>query len=184
MRNLFTIIALVLTVACGTKEIAAEKYSIQEYFEKDQQDSLLVDIITYIYKKPKYADHQTRFDEQYRNYYSKMLSKFEMVYFYQHVSDSYHYYYLIRPARSPKGTTRGVGGRFLLNENNEIIDFEEIFNTPVQPVEELKKRGLFLFEEMIATGSIESYLGNENFIEWPDNRLKYDKATNEWRYNL
>jgi hypothetical protein len=28
---------------------------------------------------------------------------------------------------------------------------------------------------MIATGNVESYLGNENYIESPDERLKYDK---------
>ncbi|MBA3900863.1 MAG: hypothetical protein H0X62_11755 [Bacteroidetes bacterium] len=187
MRTLisFTILVIaIFAVSCKQEHTPIKNiYEVEQHYSKQEKDSLLTDLITYIYKKPKGADYETRFEPKYRNWFVQALPLFEFSYY--HISeDSTHYYYVIRPARSPKGNTRGVGGKYNLDKNGQITDFEEIFNTPILPVEQLKGRGKHLFEEMIRNNNVEIYAGNPDYIEWPDDRLKYDKEKNEWRYDV
>lgn len=179
--RIFSTLIIISATILGCKQ--EEKYSIDRYYSTQLQDSLLVNIVTYIGKKPKLTDWQTRHEEQHKEYYKNLSKSFRFVYY--HISvDSTHYYYLIRPARSTKGNTRGVGGKFQLGENFQLIDFEEIFNTPILTEQELVEIGLTLFEEIITTGNIDRFVHNKNLIEWPDDRLKYDRVKKEWRYDV
>jgi len=157
-------------------------YRIENYIGAVQTDTLLTDMVTYIGVKPRTATSQTRFQSEFRPYYIEYSRQFQIIYFFVNEAGD-HYYYLLRPARSVKGNTRGVGGRFRY-ENEKIIDFEEIFNTPVFDEDRLIEIGEILFLEMIETGNVEPYKGNNLFIEWPDERLKYHKGLNEWRYDM
>jgi len=181
LRILSTLIIIISVTILGCKQ--EEKYSINRYYSSQEQDSLLVKMVTYIGKKPKLADWQTRHEEQYIEYYKNLSKSFKFVYY--HITiDSTHYYYLIRPARSTKGNTRGVGGKFQLGENFQLIDFEEIFNTPILLEQDLVEVGRTLFVELITTGNIDRYLNNRSLIEWPDDRLRYDRVRKEWRYDV
>lgn len=164
------------------KEPEKQNFRIENYIAPDQIDTLLTDIVTYIGVKPRAATSQTRFEPRFRQFYVKQALQFKMLFFY--INDQgEHFYYLIRPARSTSGSTRGVGGRFRF-EKNKIADFEEIFNTPVSDPERLSVIGAELFQEMILTGNVDRFSGNRQFIEWPDGRLKYHKGLNEWRYDV
>ncbi len=143
-------------------------------------EDLLIDMVTYIGRKPPLATSETRFEPEFRDYYTTYAKAFEVVYF--HVDgDGLHRYYLIRPARSMHGNRRGVGGMFRL-ENGKITDFEELFNTPVMDEDRLREIGLELFEEMRYKSHVDRFLENRDYIEWPDERLSYDKEKFEWRY--
>jgi hypothetical protein len=176
-----TLTIIISLTILGCKQ--EEGYSIDKYFSQQQQDSLLINLVTYIGKKPKFADWQTRHEPQHNEYYRNHSKSFKFV-FYLVTPDSTHYYYIIRPARSTTGNTRGVGGKFRLGKNLQLIDFEEVFNTPILPEQELFEVGQTLFIEMINTGNIDRYINNRNLIEWPDDRLKYDKEKKEWRYDV
>ncbi len=141
---------------------------------------LLVDLVTFIGRKPPTATSETRFDPEFRDYYTLYAKEFEIVY-YHTKDDSLHLFYLIRPARSPLGNRRGVGGMFRL-DNGQISGFEELFNTPVMEEDRLRDIGRELFEEMLRTGNADRFIGNKEYIEWPDERLRYDKEKFEWRY--
>ena len=175
------VISIIVLAFAGCKK--AEEFKIDKYFSLQQQDSLLVNMVTYIGKKPKLADWQTRHEPQHEEYYKNLSKSFKFIY-YHIADDSTHYYYLVRPARSTKGNTRGVGGRFKLGESFQLIDFEEIFNTPILPEQELVEVGRTLFVELITTGNIDRYLNNRSLIEWPDDRLMYDRVKKEWRYDV
>ena len=157
-------------------------YRIENYIGAVQTDTLLTNMVIYMGVKPRTATSQTRFQSEFRPYYIEYSRQFQIIYFFVNEAGD-HYYYLLRPARSVKGNTRGVGGRFRY-ENEKIIDFEEIFNTPVFDEDRLIEIGEILFLEMIETGNVEPYKGNNLFIEWPDERLKYHKGLNEWRYDM
>ena len=91
-----------------------------------------------------------------------------------------HYYYLIRPARSAQGNIRGVGGTFRMDAAGEIINFKEIFNTPVAALPDLQKRGDELFRKMVKYGNVDDYLRHPDYIEWPDAMTYYDTLQHEW----
>lgn len=159
-----------------------QNYKIENYFSQDQIDTLLTDMVTYIGVKPRTATSQSRFEPEFRQYYIQYAAQFKMVYFLIN-EEGEHYFYLIRPARSPQGNLRGVGGRFMM-ENEKIYDFEEIFNTLVFDEETLTTIGSSLFLEMIENGNVDQYFGNSLYIEWPDHRLRYHKGLHEWRYDV
>ncbi len=184
------IILLLATILAGcnfsiqkdNKETAIQDFGIENYIATDQIDTLLTDLATYIGVKPRIATSQTRFEPQYRQFYVQQARQFKMVFFF--VNDQgEHFYYLIRPARSTHGNTRGVGGKFRFAKQ-KITDFEEIFNTPVHKPEKLFEIGSELFREMINTGNVDRFIGNREYIEWPDGRLKYHKGLYEWRYDV
>jgi len=161
-----------------------KKYRYDSYFEKSTRDTLLTDMVTFIGPKPRTANYLSRLETQHRGFYIQQTQGFSIEFFYKSAADTF-YFYMIRPARSPKGNTRGVGGKFTLNpENYSIEHFEEIFNTPIYDRDELKVIGCDLFQELKETGNIERYIFNSDLIEWPDDRLKYDKVRREWRYDV
>lgn len=161
--------------------LAMEHYNVEEYFPGRQKDTLLTNMVTYIYRRPADATVETRTDPRYRSFYVRSAERFEYVY--HEMDDSgTHYYYLIRPARNLERTFRGVGGRFTTNENLELVTFEEIFNTTIMDLPSLREKGLLLFEEMLHEGNVDRFIADQNLVEWPDHRLKYNKERREWRY--
>lgn len=155
---------------------------VSKYYSDTERDTLLTNIITYIYTKPTYATNATRFQSQFRKYYVQSLPKFSLENYFIAL-DSTHYFFLIRPVGNTLKYRRGVLGKFKLkNADGSLMptDFEEIVNTPHLEEALVKERGAFLFKELIKTGNLDKYLGMKDYIEWPDARLVYDKKINEW----
>ena len=158
---------------------------VSKYYSNTERDTLLTNIITYIYIKPAYASNATRFQAQFRKYYVQSLPKFSLENYYI-APDSTHYFFLIRPVGNTLKYRRGVLGKFKLKNATVATgslmptDFEEIVNTPHLEEVLVKKRGSFLFKELIKTGDLNKYLGMKDYIEWPDSMLVYDKNINEW----
>jgi len=160
---------------------ALTRYDVEKYFPGDLKDTLLANLVTFIYKRPAVATQQTRTEPQFRSYYVESLPLFE--YAYHGIGpDSAHYFYLIRPARSLEGTLRGVGGRFTTRGGTALVEFEEILNTRIGTREKLLEHGVRFMEEALATGRAEAMTADREVTEWPDDRLKYHKALREWRY--
>jgi hypothetical protein len=177
---------LILTLALTFLLISCDsdrKFQVTTYHDQQTIDTLLVDLVSYIGVKPKSTDWQTRHEPQYRTHYIRHAEEFEFDRYYI-TKDSIHYFFLIRPARHAMGNRRGVGGRFRMNSDQSIYELVEYYNTPVMPVEDIREKGREVFYEMLETGSIDRYLGNKQYIEWPDDRLNYHKEKNEWRYDV
>ncbi len=182
--KIFICLLLIAMASCSMKQNKngqeITQFSVLNFFSQQDADSLLVDMVSYIGRKPPFATSMSRFDAEYRSYYINYAKEFDLVF--HHASpEGVHYYYLIRPARSTLGNRRGVGGTFRFDEGG-ISQFEELFNTPVSDEETLKRIGKELFNEMIEKGHVEAYAKKKEYIEWPDDRLKYNKEAFEWRY--
>jgi hypothetical protein len=156
-------------------------WMVESHYTSDEIDTLLVDFVSYIFKKPSVATWETKLNPEYRKYYINNTDRFEIVYY--SIKDNVHYYYLLRPARNEDGyQQRGVGGVFKRNEANKIVEFEELFNTNIMSSDSLKNVGYHLFSELISTGTVETLIKDTTIIEWPDGSLFYSKEKNEWRY--
>lgn len=189
LSQAFLIYSLLLTIllsACQSKErenagSADEAMPLaSEYYSPAELDSLMVDIVTYIGRKPAHAESHTRFDTIHRAYYQSLAQQFEMVYY--SIDDGTHTFYLLRPARSLQGNKRGVLGSFRIDQNGRITSFREWVNTPVGTNEELLEKGKRLLTTFIKTQSLEEILSDSSLVEWPDGRLYYDTLRFEWRY--
>jgi hypothetical protein len=161
----------------------AAQYNILYYFSEDAADTILVNAVTFIGRKPPLATSETRFNPEFREYYIEYSGSFS--FFLYHIgNDSTHYFYMIRPARSIEGNRRGVIGKFRMDDDMSLFEFEEFANTRIKSEQELKKTGITLFRELLENGNIRKHLPDTAIIEWPDSRLKYDKIKNEWRYDV
>ncbi len=176
MKKVFSILFI---VAVSLFSACKDKYDVNSYVSIAGRDTLLADIITYIYVRPTYSDWQSRFDPQFRKYYVSQIGKFRFEKYF--INDKgIHYYYLIRPARSAEGSIRGVGGTFRLNEKGKIVSFKEVFNTPIAALPELQQRGEELFNRMVKQGNVNDYLKHPDYIEWPDKITYYDTIQHQW----
>jgi hypothetical protein len=163
-------------------EQAKQEFDVAKIFDSQTLDTVLTNMVTYIYRRPAVATNETRTNPEFREYYAKNASLFSFEYLFTDEDNTY-YYYLIRPARSLEGNIRGVGGKFTLNpEDLSLTTFEETFNTYISSRDTLLKWGYELMKSMIADKAHEEMLIEDSRVEWPDNRLKYHLERREWRY--
>lgn len=145
-------------------------------------DGWLVEIATYVLRKPDAATWQTKFNPEFRNYYEKLSNDLEWIYAREKQDTTF--FFLIRDGRDNNGrANRGVGGKLVFNEANEIQHFEELFVTKITDrinLESIGKRFMMSIEE---GSNLNSYIQNQNnLVEWPDGRLFYSVEKSEWRY--
>jgi hypothetical protein len=150
------------------------------YLSDIQRDSLLTNIVTYIYTLAPNATPDTKFQPQFRGFYAKNISKFTLENL-QKSQDGWHYFFVIRPVGG-SNFRRGVLGKFKLKENSTIpTAFEEIANTPHLKDEIVKERGTYLFQELVKNGNLNAQIPMKQYIEWPAEHLAYDKKVHEWK---
>jgi hypothetical protein len=161
-------------VGCSTKD----KYDINRFYNKKEQDQIITSIITYIFSAPPYAKMEDRFDPKYKSHYSSLTSKFKMVKYFV-ADDSTHFFYLIRPS-SVSTERRAVGGHFKIDKGFNLINFKEEFVTTVQSEKELTEKFGFLFDEMVK-GNIDKYTLMKTYVQWPNDASYYDTISYEWK---
>lgn len=156
-----------------------DRHDPKTYFSDSERDTLLADIITYIYVRPPGANWDTRFNPEFRRFYVTSLPKFTLEKLYRD-NAGFYYFFLIRPARSAEGTLRGVGGKFKLNHEQKVQSFVEVFNTPAGALTELRQKGHELYHHMVKWGNVNAYLLNDEYLEWPNAWTYYDTVRHEW----
>ena len=162
--------------SCHKKDEAAY------YFSKNQQDSLLTNIITFVAENAPGSSDSTRFDAQFKAYYVQknpnfILEKLEKS------ENGFYYFLLNRPVGHLTQFRRGVVGRFKLKEGSLVpYEFEEVVNTPHLDEATLKVRSAFLFKEYVAKNNLDEYVALKHYVEWPDSTLKYEKKYNRWNF--
>ncbi|MES2519986.1 MAG: hypothetical protein V4585_17855 [Bacteroidota bacterium] len=176
MKNILLGLLITLTLfSCQSK-----KSDFSDYFTENQKDSLLTNIITYLYIPAPQATNQTKFQPQFRGFYTQSLSRFNLQNYYQ-AQDGWNYFFLIRPVGGSPKFRRGVLGKFKLAPNSLMpTEFEEVANTPHLEEEIVKERGNYLFQELIKNGNLNKQIPMKQYIEWPDEHLAYDKKNHEW----
>lgn len=158
-----------------------EKFDYYEKLSESEQDSLIVDLASFIIRKPAAATWETKFNPEFRSYFVKNASELQMLYLTQQ-ADTF-YFYLLRDARTVEGIKqRGVGGKYIYNQNSIISNFEEVFVTKVLPESDLKMIGGEYMNLALVKSDLTTFLSKNEHIEWPDGRLFYSKEKYEWRY--
>lgn len=176
MKNiLFGLFIVIIAFSCQSKSTKSNLY-----LSDSQRDSLLTNIVTYIYTIAPNATYETKFQAKFKAYYTKNLSKFTLENL-QKSQNGYTYFFVIRPVGGSQ-FKRGVLGKFKLKEGSTMpTEFEEIANTPHLKEEVVKERGAYLFRELVKNGSLDAQMPMKQYIEWPDQHLAYDKKINEWK---
>ncbi|WP_194776683.1 hypothetical protein [Pararhodonellum marinum] len=179
MRNfLFVVMAVFVFASCEKRD----KYDVDQYFSKAEQDTIMTNIVTYIYKVPRGVDPKNKHDLAYRKLYVSQINQFEFVNYHIDAVDSIHYFFLIRPARNVHNHKRGVLGKYKLGKELQLLDFEEIANTPMLAVDEIREKGAYLWEDLMYFGNLDRFYLNKAYVEFPDERTRYDFDKKVWTY--
>jgi hypothetical protein len=175
MKKILIILFVSLLTACNSK-----KHKLSDYFTVNQQYILLTNIITYIYIPAPKATNETKFEPQFRSFYTKNITRFNLQNYYK-AKDGWHYFLIIRPVAGGSLFKRGVLGKFKLNENSLMpTEFEEVANTPHLKEGIVQERSEYLFQELIKNGNLDKQIPMKQYIEWPDAHLVYNKKQQEW----
>jgi hypothetical protein len=179
MKYLWFITAALFTSACTHSEHSFETY----IKNKQERDSLVVDIISYVYAKPPAATSFSRFEDQYRQHYVSQFPNFRIDKYYVD-SDRTHWFLMMRPARTSQGRVhRYVGGKMKITDGS-IAEFREVFVTIAGKEEEIKEKALELWKEMLRYGNVDRYMDHRHYLEWPDpnTHFYYNTEIHEWAY--
>lgn len=174
---------LVGIVACNSKKEA--DFSPEQYWTVEQQDSVMLRILPYLAKLPRKATHETKFEQQYQEYYMGLLSDFKFRAL-SPTTNGEFYFLMDRTAPSLYGKRIAVAGKLKVDLDTYAIEaYEEIFWTFKLKEPELTERSMFLFNELIAGKSLEPYLpmnSVEEYIEFPDLHNVYNAETRKWDF--
>ncbi len=185
LKNLFSLLFTTLILlfwGCGSSN--KPSYKVEDYLSATKRDTLFADVLTYVYKRPKYATHESKWQARFRPYYVGLLDSIEVLRYHIDPSDDTHYFLLDRPVRSATERNRRVVlGKYALHEGR-LVGFEEIINTPILTREEVKERGLYLWAEYMAFRHLDRYANNRDYIEFPNEGCRYDTLRKEWRYDV
>lgn len=165
--------------ACSTKN----NYQVSAHLTPQEQDEMMWKIIRYIGRAPEGLTFEERFYAPYDSVYQEQakLHKFDAYY----KKGDTHYFLVSRRAPSLVEKRVATGGRFVLNSDNKLIEYEEVFRTWKLVPDTLAKRELVLFDKFVRGESLEPYkTKNSNgieYIEFPDDNTYFDKATRQWK---
>jgi hypothetical protein len=163
-------------VACS---MSGDDFDINKQLPTEVRDTLLVDIVTLMGVKPRNTDWQSRHDAVHRSFYIRQADDYQIAHYHM-APDGWHYFLMIRPTRSAQPEhRRAIGGRFIPDGNFYPQQYEEIFVTRQMDESRIREISESLFSSMI-TGNFEK----SEPVEWPDERLKYDRNKKEWRYDV
>lgn len=163
-----------------------DKILPDDHMTAEAQAKFKEDVIRYIGKLPGKANHVSKFDTIYNEYYVKLAANHHLKHYYKDTATGYQYFLMTRIAPSLKEKFVAIGGRLKRdNASDKIIFFEEVFRTWKMPDEEINKTGSMLFSEMIRGKNLSRYYtensGEEFIIEFPDKDVIYDTALRVWK---
>src|SRR5689334_1850122 len=103
-KPLLHIFILLVLGAC-----ARDPYRPDRYLDEETQHKLVRESVYYSMKLPPNADHQTKFDAQFKWYYDRAAKEVELVKYFEG-SNGTHYFFMTRVARSITPMREGIGG--------------------------------------------------------------------------
>jgi len=178
MKNtvLYILLFLILFSACSKPNIDVHQITLKE------QRTIILSIIRYMGHLPKKGSHLNKFDSQFDEYYSKLALDYTLEAY--HADSEYEYILTSRVAPSLKIKKIAIGIKLKRDKNGQILFYEEVFRTWKFVEEEMIEKGQMLFVKMIQGKDLSPYYpqnsGKEEYIEFPDERVKFDIKERRW----
>jgi len=79
-----------------------------------------------------------------------------------------------------------TGVKLVVDGDNNITEYEEVFRTWKMVPDTLAKREMILFDKFVKGESLEPYETKNShgveYIEFPDESMYFDKGSRQWRW--
>ncbi len=171
-------LAMLLPVACTTNR----DYEVSSYLDSPEQQEFKRSIIRYVAPLPKKANEENKFDEKFNDHYDRQTDQVRLDKYFPS-PDGYIYFEVSRIAPSFKVKRVATAGRLRYDGNGGIETYEEVYRTWKMEEEELAKKTKLLFSRFVAGEDLAPYFtanSGEEYIEFPDHQVKYDKELRKW----
>jgi hypothetical protein len=177
--KVIVLLSVLIIQSCDSKK----DYHPDSHLTIKEKDKVLQAIIRYMGKAPENTDVKERFEAKHNEYYLDIASRHRFDQYYID-SEGTHFFLISRPAPSLLEKRVAIGGSLKLNDNDELVEYEEIFRTWKMKDEDLKVKGELLFQLMVNKKDLSSYYrvnSTEEYIEFPDEHTYYDKMDRSWK---
>lgn len=175
MKKSFLIVSFLILLSCNNQE----EYHSEKLFDNSKlKDSVTIDILQFIIPTSEFSQG-SRNSDTLRKDIQDRLSFFSLIYYFPKPDSSY-YFLISKKIASVKNEVVGIGGHYKI-KNKNIVEFVEEFQTPKMSEEDLRKKGVVVFKEMMKEGNITKFVTNKSLVEFPDNHTYYDTHTNSWK---
>jgi hypothetical protein len=171
------VVAVALT-SCSPKD----SINPDDYLTLSQKDAVKTAIIRYVSRLPDGVKQGEQFDKKYDEFYTAQKSRCLLEFYAE--KDQYHYFVVTQPAPSLKEKRHATAGRFILNDDGDFVEYEEIFRTWKMEPDELRRKSEILFRKLLSGESLEPYYTKraaDQYIEFPDDRNYFDKTSRSWK---
>lgn len=179
--KLLSFLLIAFLVSCSD---SSDKIAPSDYMTTEEVDTFKRSIIRYVGKLPGKANHVSKFNPEFNEYYDTLAVKHNLKAYYIDRDSAYHYFLMTRIAPSLERKLVAIGGRLKYGNDGKIQLFEETFRTWKMPEEELDKTGLMLFKKMIQKEELSQYYtensGSSFIIEFPSSDVTYDADKRMW----
>ncbi len=180
MKTIQTILffALLSLAACT----ANRDYEVSTHLSPSEQQAFKRSIIRYAAPLPEKANEGNKFDKKFNAHYNRQTDRVHLDKYFPS-PDGYIYFEVSRIAPSFKVKRVATAGRLRYDENGGIETYEEVYRTWKMEEEELAQKTKLLFSRFIAGEDLTPYLtanSDEEYIEFPDHQVKYDKELRRW----
>jgi hypothetical protein len=176
MRKLF-VLAIVVLTGCGKGDTSDPA----DYLSEKERAEALWKIVRYTAKVPPGANHQTKFKEEFDDYYKSVVADYKLLHLKPKKDDGY-WFLISRPARSITPMVEGIGGSYLIQKDT-LLEYDEAFRMWKMPDSSLSVKGKQMFDRMVAGKELSYYypkFTGDQYIEVPDGRFVYDKQKRLW----
>lgn len=177
-KRLFGMVSLVLVLGIsGCKD----KYDPERFLSASEKDTITDRFLPYVLPRPDNLSLPDRFKDSMKTYYRSQIEPQEFkLYKYYIDKDSLQYAMFIRKdLKSLYIDYRAIAATFNRNKDS-IYNVELKFLTPMFRRDTIYRKADELFELLVSTGSIEKYIGNRDFVDWPSKDVYYDKKERKW----
>ncbi len=166
-----------LVVGCN------KSYDPDNHLTVQEQDEMMSKVIRYISKAPEGISFKERFYKAYDEYYTEQQGRHRLDAWYTH--NGVHYFLISRQAPSLTDKRVATGGKLRVGANGSVLEYEEVFRTWKMIPDSLNKKGVFLFDKMVKSESLEPYLTKnsmpQEYIEFPDDNTFFDSEARAWK---
>jgi hypothetical protein len=180
MRLFYFAVSIFLMEGCTSGK---NRYDPDHYLNGREKDVLMSKIIRYTAKPPKKVADSLKFSKAHEAYYNQQMARHQLIAF--HCNRNGEQFFLItRPAPSLTPKYVATGGKLKMDEQGNLLEYEEVFRTWKLQYDTLRSRALYLFDLMVKGESLKPYYTKTagfHYIEFPDDNVYFDKATREWR---
>lgn len=181
MKTCVLFLLLLVIASCQTK---SPDINPDSYFTVEEADQFKYAIIRYMGKLPGKANHKTKFNEAFDEYYMQLADQHDLLYYYSSDTTDAVYFVCTRIAPSLHVKKVAIGGRVVFDVEGDVIAYEETFRTWKMPVDELQDKTMQLFDIYIRGGDLSPYYYEnsqpDEYIEFPNEETYFDASLKRW----